>query len=66
MFGATLNQIGMLRVKATGAGSNTALARIIRIVEDAQGLKAAVQQLADKISSVFVPEWWWQSRYSPS
>ncbi|MFT8209789.1 MAG: copper-translocating P-type ATPase [Symbiopectobacterium sp.] len=55
VFGATLNQSGMLRVKATGVGSNTALARIIRMVEDAQGSKAAVQRLADKISSVFVP-----------
>lgn len=55
VFGATLNQSGILRVKATGVESNTALARIIRMVEDAQGSKAAVQRLADKISSGFVP-----------
>lgn len=55
VYAATLNQNGVLRVRATGVGSNTALARIIRMVEDAQGSKAAVQRLADKISAVFVP-----------
>lgn len=55
VYAATLNQSGVLRVRATGVGSHTALARIIRMVEDAQGSKAAVQGLADKISAVFVP-----------
>ncbi|PWC10900.1 heavy metal translocating P-type ATPase [Brenneria roseae subsp. americana] len=55
VYAATLNQSGMLRVRASGVGSNTALARIIRMVEEAQGSKAAVQRLADRISAVFVP-----------
>ncbi|MEW5723602.1 MAG: heavy metal translocating P-type ATPase [Thermodesulfobacteriota bacterium] len=55
VFGATVNQQGMLRVRATGVGSQTALAQIIRLVRQAQGSKAPIQRLADKISAVFVP-----------
>ena len=55
VFGATVNQHGLLKIKATGVGSETALARIVRLVRQAQGSKAPIQRLADKVSSVFVP-----------
>lgn len=55
VFAATMNNNGTLRVKATKIGRDTVLSSIIRIVEDAQGSKAPIQRLADKISSVFVP-----------
>ncbi|WP_435594546.1 heavy metal translocating P-type ATPase [Streptomyces panacea] len=53
--GATLNAGGRLVVAATRIGSDTQLARMARMVEDAQNGKAAAQRLADKISAVFVP-----------
>jgi len=55
VFGATINIQGMLKVRATGVGSRTALAQIIRLVRRAQAGKAPIQRLADKVSSVFVP-----------
>jgi Cu+-exporting ATPase len=55
VFAATVNGDGLLRCKATGVGSHTLLAGIIRMVEEAQGSKAPVQRLADKVSAVFVP-----------
>ena len=55
VFGATLNTSGRLVVEATHVGSETALAQIARLVAEAQGSKAPVQRLADRISSVFVP-----------
>jgi Cu+-exporting ATPase len=55
VIGATVNKEGVLRFEATKIGSETALARIIKLVERAQGSKAPIQALADKISSVFVP-----------
>lgn len=55
VFSGTMNANGVLRVKATGVGANTALARIVKMVEQAQGSKAHVQRLADKVSSIFVP-----------
>ncbi|MBS4727958.1 copper-translocating P-type ATPase [Mycobacterium sp. SM1] len=53
--GATLNTDGLLSVRATAVGSDTALAQIVRLVEQAQAGKAPVQRLADRISAVFVP-----------
>ncbi|GHO85320.1 heavy metal translocating P-type ATPase [Dictyobacter formicarum] len=55
IIGATVNQRGLLRVQATRVGADTMLANIIRMVEQAQGSKAPIQRLADKISSIFVP-----------
>jgi cation-transporting ATPase V len=53
--GATINTDGVLTVRATAVGADTALARIVRLVEQAQGGKAPVQRLADRVSAVFVP-----------
>jgi Cu+-exporting ATPase len=53
--GATLNKLGMLRFEAAKVGKETALAQIIRLVEQAQGSKAPIQKLADQVSAVFVP-----------
>lgn len=55
VFGATVNQQGRLEVEVRHVGPNTALARIVKLVEDAQATKAPVQRLADTISGVFVP-----------
>ena len=55
VFGATLNTTGVLRLRATAVGADSALARIIRLVEEAQGSKAPIQALADRIAAVFVP-----------
>ncbi len=55
VFAATANSEGSLRCRATGVGEHTLLAGIIRLVADAQGSKAPVQRLADRISGIFVP-----------
>ncbi len=55
VIGATINQDGILYVKATKVGKDTFLAHIIELVEEAQGTKIPIQKLADKITSVFVP-----------
>lgn len=55
VYAATLNGLGVLKCRAQAIGSHTRLAAIIRLVEQAQGSKAAIQQLADKLSAVFVP-----------
>ncbi len=55
VIGATVNTNGSLVVEATRVGQDTALAQIIRLVDEAQGSRAEVQRLADRVSSVFVP-----------
>jgi len=55
LFAATVNGEALLRCRATGVGSHTLLAGIIRMVEQAQGSKAPVQRLADRIAAIFVP-----------
>jgi len=55
VIGATLNKLGLLKFEATKVGKETALAQIIRLVEDAQGSKAPIQKLADQVSAWFVP-----------
>jgi Cu+-exporting ATPase len=71
VYAATQNQQGLLKCRATGVGADTQLAAIIRLVETAQGSKAPIQRMADKISGIFVPivisisaltlglTWWW-------
>ncbi|MCW5575966.1 MAG: copper-translocating P-type ATPase [Burkholderiales bacterium] len=72
VYAATLNIQGLLRCSATDVGADTALAGIVRLVEEAQGSKAPIQRLADAVSGVFVPVvvalavltfagWWWHS-----
>jgi Cu+-exporting ATPase len=55
VIGATMNKLGMLKFEATKVGRETALAQIIKLVEDAQGSKAPIQKMADQVSAVFVP-----------
>ena len=55
VIGATINKMGAFKFEARKVGRETALAQIIRLVEEAQGSKAPIQRLADQISAVFVP-----------
>ena len=55
VFGATINKTGSFRFRATKVGTETALAQIIKLVQEAQGSKAPIQRLADLVSSYFVP-----------
>jgi Cu+-exporting ATPase len=55
VYAATVNGTGLLRCRATGVGAQTLLAGIIRLVEAAQGSKAPIQRLADRVAGIFVP-----------
>ncbi len=55
VVGSTINKTGSFKFNTTKVGKDTVLAQIIKMVEDAQGLKAPIQRLADKISGIFVP-----------
>ncbi len=55
VIGATLNKQGLIKFRATRVGRETALAQIIRMVEQAQGSKAPIQRLVDQVAAVFVP-----------
>ncbi|MGD2057614.1 MAG: copper-translocating P-type ATPase, partial [Anaerolineales bacterium] len=55
VFGATMNKQGRMKFEALNVGKDTALSQIIRLVEEAQGSKAPIQRLADRVSAVFVP-----------
>jgi len=70
LYAATINGAALLKARATGVGADTLLSGIIRMVEQAQGSKAPVQRLADRVAAVFVPAvclvalatflgWWW-------
>jgi Cu+-exporting ATPase len=74
--GGAINAEGLLVVRTTAVGAETALARIVRLVESAQAKKAPIQQLVDRVSAVFVPAvvvaalvtfagwWWWNGELS--
>ncbi|WP_139921181.1 cation-translocating P-type ATPase [Hymenobacter sp. DG01] len=55
VFGATLNKTGAFRFRVTKVGADTLLSQIVKLVEDAQGSRAPIQRLADKVSAVFLP-----------
>jgi len=55
VVGSTVNKLGRLKFEAIKVGRDTALAQIVRLVEEAQGSKAPIQKLADRVSAVFVP-----------
>ncbi len=55
VFGATINKTGAFRFRVTKVGRDTVLAQIVQLVSDAQGSRAPIQRLADKVSAVFVP-----------
>jgi Cu+-exporting ATPase len=55
VFGGTINRTGAFRLRATTLGADSALARIVQLMRDAQGSRAPIQDLADRVSAVFVP-----------
>ncbi len=55
VYGGTMNRTGAIRITATTLGADSALARIVQLMRDAQGTRAPIQNLADRVSSVFVP-----------
>ena len=55
VFGATINKTGSFRFRVTKVGADTILSQIVKLVEDAQGSRAPIQRLADKVSAIFVP-----------
>ncbi|MGH7688060.1 MAG: heavy metal translocating P-type ATPase [Gemmatimonadaceae bacterium] len=55
VYGGTMNRTGALRFTATTLGADSALARIVQLMRDAQGTRAPIQNLADRVSSIFVP-----------
>jgi Cu+-exporting ATPase len=55
MIGATMNKLGFIKFEATKVGKETALSQIIHLVEEAQGSKAPIQKLVDRVSEIFVP-----------
>jgi Cu+-exporting ATPase len=55
VIGATINKFGAFRFRATKVGKDTVLSQIIRVVEEAQGSKAPIQKLADKVAGIFIP-----------
>jgi len=55
VIGATVNQEGVLRIRATGVGEDTFLANVVRMVEEAQATRVPVQEFADRVTAIFVP-----------
>jgi Cu+-exporting ATPase len=55
VIGATINQVGLLKVEATRIGKDTFLSQVVKMVEEAQGTKVPIQEFADRVTSIFVP-----------